>query len=247
MQGPEKDVTTAQASIICDIYSQVAAGAEIDPLPADGRTMAERRLDSLSEKGRSAREPFIFDRGCPPFDPMHKLETLGSACAMRAPKSFNQDAAARKEGGGRILLKRAGSDGMAARILKFDLESGGREIPSASLFDGRMGIKAFKEPHSCAGGVEGGHRPVKSKLQLESFSCKAEFPIRRDFIAVAYMDSLASADCRGRRRSRRRRGPAKTTGICGEPTKRSPYRSFRAISSAFSGRRLPGWPGKRRK
>jgi hypothetical protein len=44
-------------------------------------------------------------------------------------------------------------------------------------------------------GVEGGHRPVKSKLQLESFSCKTELPIRRDFFAVAYMDSLASADC----------------------------------------------------
>jgi hypothetical protein len=42
-------------------------------------------------------------------------------------------------------------------------------------------------------GVEGECRPVKSKLQLESFSCKAELPIRRDFFAVAYMDSLASA------------------------------------------------------
>jgi hypothetical protein len=153
MQGPEKDAPTAQASIICDIYKQVAVDAEIDPLPADGRTMAERRLNPLSEKGRSAREPFIFDRGYPPFDLIHKLETLGFTCAVRAPKSFNQDAAAQKEGDGRILLKRAGSDGVAARILKFDLESGGQEIPAASLFDGRMGIKAFKEPHSCAGGL----------------------------------------------------------------------------------------------
>ncbi|MDR1539732.1 MAG: hypothetical protein LBU32_17380 [Clostridiales bacterium] len=78
-------------------------------------------------------------------------------------------------------------------------------------------------------GVEGGQRPAKPKLQLESFSCKAELPIRRDFFAVAYMDSLASADCRGRRRSRRRAGSANSTSIRGEPTKRSPYRSFRAI------------------
>jgi hypothetical protein len=49
MQGPEKDVPTAQASIIRSIYSQVAADAEIDPLSADERIMVERRLDSLSE------------------------------------------------------------------------------------------------------------------------------------------------------------------------------------------------------
>ncbi|MDR1539733.1 MAG: hypothetical protein LBU32_17385 [Clostridiales bacterium] len=160
---PEKGAPSAQASIIRGICSQVAAGAEMDPLPADGRAMAERRMDPLSEKGRSAREPAVFDRGCPPFDPMHKLETLGSACAVRAPKSFSQDAAARKAGGGRILLKRAGSGGMAARILKFGLESGGREIPAASLFDGRMGMKAFKEPHSCAGGLRAGSgRPSRS-------------------------------------------------------------------------------------
>jgi hypothetical protein len=138
-QGPEKDAPTAQASIICDIYSQVVIDAEIDPLPTDGRTMAERRLDSLSGKGCSAREPFIFDRGYPPFDPMHKLESLGFTCAVRAPKNFNQDAAAQKEGDGRILLKRAGSDDMAARILKFDLESGEQEVPAANLFDERMG------------------------------------------------------------------------------------------------------------
>jgi hypothetical protein len=27
------------------------------------------------------------------------------------------------------------------------------EIPAANLFDGRMGMKAFKELHSCAGGL----------------------------------------------------------------------------------------------
>ncbi|MDR1542121.1 MAG: hypothetical protein LBU32_29915 [Clostridiales bacterium] len=43
----------------CGVYSQVAAGAGIDPFPADERAMAERRLDSLSEKGRSAREPAV--------------------------------------------------------------------------------------------------------------------------------------------------------------------------------------------
>jgi hypothetical protein len=98
--------------------------------------MAERHLDSLSEKGCSSRELIIFDWGYPSFDLIHKLETLGFTYAVRAPKNFNQDAAAQKEGGGRILLKRAGSDGMAARILKFGLKSGGQEIPAASLFDG---------------------------------------------------------------------------------------------------------------
>ncbi|MDR1540167.1 MAG: hypothetical protein LBU32_19635, partial [Clostridiales bacterium] len=82
---------------------------------------------------------------------------------------------------------------MAAKILKFDLDSGEREIPAASLFDERMRMKAFKDLYFMRWGVEGEQRPVKSKLQLESFSCKIEFPIRQDFFAVAYMDSLASA------------------------------------------------------
>ncbi|MDR1537104.1 MAG: hypothetical protein LBU32_03755 [Clostridiales bacterium] len=43
-------------------YRVSAIDAEIDPLSTDERTMAERRLDSLSEKGRSARELIIFDR-----------------------------------------------------------------------------------------------------------------------------------------------------------------------------------------
>ncbi|MDR1540973.1 MAG: transposase, partial [Clostridiales bacterium] len=109
-QGPEKDAPTAQASIIYDIYNQVVIDAEIDPLSTDERTMAERHLDSLSGKGCSARELIIFDRGYPSFDLIHKLETLGFTYVMRAPKNFNQDAAAQKEGDGRILLKRAGSD-----------------------------------------------------------------------------------------------------------------------------------------
>jgi hypothetical protein len=50
-------------------------------------------------------------------------------------------------------------------------------------------------------GVEGEHRPVKSKLQLESFSCKTELPIRQDFFAVAYIglveeDFSSAAPCR---------------------------------------------------
>jgi hypothetical protein len=45
------------------------------------------------------------------------MEKLGFTYAVRAAKNFSQDAAAQKEGGGRILLKRAGSDGMASRIL----------------------------------------------------------------------------------------------------------------------------------
>ncbi|MDR1537475.1 MAG: transposase, partial [Clostridiales bacterium] len=100
-QGPEKDAPTAQASIICDIYNQVAVDAEIDPLSTDESTMAERRLDSLSGKRCSAREPAVFDRGYPSFDLIHKLVTLGFTYVMRAPKNFNQDAAAQKEGDGR--------------------------------------------------------------------------------------------------------------------------------------------------
>jgi hypothetical protein len=84
-----KDAPTAQASIIYGIYNQVVVDAEIDPLQADGRAMAERRLDSLSEKACSARELIIFDRGCPSFDLIHKMEKLGFDYAMRAAKNFN--------------------------------------------------------------------------------------------------------------------------------------------------------------
>jgi hypothetical protein len=66
---------------------------------------------------------------------------------------------------------------MAAIILKFDIESGGREIPAANLFDGRMGIKAFKGLRSCAGGgVEGEYRPAKPKLQPEAFPARRSSP-----------------------------------------------------------------------
>ncbi|MDR1537170.1 MAG: hypothetical protein LBU32_04085 [Clostridiales bacterium] len=88
--------------------------------------MAERHLDSLSEKWRSAMEPIIFDRGYPSFELIHKLEILRFTCAVCAPKSFNRDAAAQKEGDGRILLERAGSEDMDVRILKYGPESGGK-------------------------------------------------------------------------------------------------------------------------
>ncbi|MDR1540324.1 MAG: hypothetical protein LBU32_20465 [Clostridiales bacterium] len=96
--------------------------------------MAERCLDSLSEKGRSAREPAVFDRGCPPFELIYKLENLGSACAVRIPKNFNRDAATQKEGGGRILPKRAGSEDIVARILNSALNrvGGGGSSRSSS-------------------------------------------------------------------------------------------------------------------
>ncbi|MDR1539484.1 MAG: hypothetical protein LBU32_16085 [Clostridiales bacterium] len=74
----------------------------------------------------------------------------------RALKSFSQGAVARKESGGGILPKRAGFEDMAARILKFGLESGGREIAAVNLFSGRMGEKALKGLHSMRWGASAG-------------------------------------------------------------------------------------------
>ncbi|MDR1540468.1 MAG: hypothetical protein LBU32_21205 [Clostridiales bacterium] len=54
-------------------------------MPADGRAIAERRLDQLSEKRRSAREPAVFDRGCPSFELIHRWKSwdLHMPCAPR--------------------------------------------------------------------------------------------------------------------------------------------------------------------
>jgi hypothetical protein len=71
---------------------------------------------------------------------------------MRAPKSLTRTPSRRRKGDGRILLKRAESEDMAARILKFDLESCGWEISATDLFGVCMGMKAFKSYISCVGG-----------------------------------------------------------------------------------------------
>ena len=82
---------TAQASVLYDVFNDIAIDGLIEPLSVDERTLAQKHIEALIKLMPNEKKLIIFDRGYPSFELLKQLEDAGIKYVMRVKTRFNND------------------------------------------------------------------------------------------------------------------------------------------------------------
>ena len=190
---------TAQGSMLYDIYNDLILDAKIAPLKTSERELAAQHIESLTKQKDFGKELIIFDRGYPSYDLMREVADKGITFVMRVKRNFNAKIDNMETGSSINFIIPSpykGEWGLRVRALKFELPSGETEALITTLFDKRMGIKAFRELYFKRWPVESEYDIVKNKLEIEHFSGLTDNAIKQEFYATMYMANYAACVAR---------------------------------------------------
>jgi hypothetical protein len=190
--GHGKSAVTARASVLYDIGNDIIVDAKIEPLTADGRTLAKGHVEALRGMGLDfgGRKPLvILDRGYPSKDFIKCLEDKGIRYVMRVQKGFNSRID-RISGGSQVIDL---AEGIRIRAIVFRLKSGEREALVTNLEGGEVEEGAFPELYYKRWPVETKYNQVKQKLELENFSGRLADNIRQDFYAMMTVSNMLAS------------------------------------------------------
>jgi hypothetical protein len=190
--GANASSPTAQGSIMYDILNNIVYDAFLGPLDADERTLAIKHLKTVSERLSGRKMLVIFDRGYPSFELIQILEELGITYLMRVKTKFNNAIDAQTEPDGYVQLVK-NADSLNVRVIKFKLKSGELEMLITNLYDGRLGVNAFKKLYFMRWPIETKYDIVKNKLNIENFSSRTISGVKQDFYASMYLTNAVAA------------------------------------------------------
>jgi len=190
--GKEKNVPTAQASILYDVLNDIVTHAAIGPMTDDERTLARGHLEVCKALLPDEKKLVIFDRGYPSFQLIELLETMGFKYVMRVKRTFNKDVDAQSKTDGYVWLKQ-GEERICVRVIKFLLDSGEEEVLLTNIADRRLGKSAFKKLYFMRWPIETKYDIVKNKLQIENFNTRTVEGIQQDFYATMLLANFVAA------------------------------------------------------
>ena len=190
--GKNKNVPTAQASMLYDVLNDIVVNAAINPLADDERKLAKAHLEFCKELLPDDGKLVIFDRGYPSFELIELLELMGFKYIMRVRRNFNNDIDTQTKTDGRVQLKQ-GEKRIEVRVIKFYLDSGEEEILLSNIKDKRLGKNAFKKLYFMRWPIETKYDIVKNKLQIENFNTRTIEGIQQDFYSTLLLSNFTAA------------------------------------------------------
>ena len=78
------------------------------------------------------------------------------------------------------------------RVIKFDLDSGEKEILISNIFEDSFTVSDFKKLYFKRWGIEVKYNELKNKLQIENFTGETQIAIEQDFYATLYLSNMAA-------------------------------------------------------
>jgi hypothetical protein len=185
-----RGVARATAACIYDIENDMVLTSKITRYNPNERNLAVDLIEQLKCIGMK-KELIIFDRGYPSLDLIEYLEKNSIKYLMRIPSNKFKAANEALEGD-QIVDFKIRKDIVRIRVLKFDLESGEKEVLITNLFDSELDTNDFKELYFKRWGIEVKYNEIKNKLQLENFTGDTQIVIEQDFYASIYLANLVS-------------------------------------------------------
>lgn len=183
-------VARALASCIYDIENDMILTSKIARYDDAERDLAVELIKQLKKIGMK-KELILFDRGYPSTDLISYLESNGIKYLMRVSSSFLNEVNAAKDGDQVVEIKTKKLK-TKMRVLKFDLESGEKEVLITNLTDSDLGIEDFKALYFKRWGIEVKYNEIKNKLQIENFTGDTALAVEQDFYASIYLTNLVS-------------------------------------------------------
>ena len=183
-------VARALASCIYDIENDMILASKIARYDTSERDLAIELIEQLKGIGKK-NELILFDRGYPSADLIAYLEKSEIKYLMRVSSSFFNEVNGAK-GEDQIVEVKNKKINTKIRVLKFDLESGEKEVLITNLFDEDLGIKDFKALYFKRWGIEVKYNEIKNKLQIENFTGDTPLAVEQDFYASMHLINLVA-------------------------------------------------------
>jgi hypothetical protein len=183
-------VARALASCIYDVENDMILTSKIARYDASERDLAIELIEQLKGIGKK-NELMLFDRGYPSADLISYLEKNEIKYLMRVTSSFFNEVNEAKEED-QVVEVKIKKTKTKIRVLKFDLESGEKEVLITNLFDEDLGIADFKALYFKRWGIEVKYNEIKNKLQVENFTGDTPLAVEQDFYASMHLVNLVA-------------------------------------------------------
>jgi len=205
--GPNADSprSMALASMLYDVLNQVTIDSQIAPYSDSEGDLLSKHLDKIKEG-----DLLLLDRGYPCFWLLFMLKARGIEFCVRLKdnwwlkvKEFIKSG--EKECIVTFSLPKKDRSKLAAyphmqnttitcRLIKIELENGEKEILCTSLIDTKKYLhEEFEALYHYRWNEEEAYKLLKSRIELEDFSCKTARGIKQDFFAKMFLMTLCAA------------------------------------------------------
>ena len=204
--GPKADSprSMAMASMLYDVLNQVTIDAQIAPYAASEKELLSKHLDKV-KKG----DLLLLDRGYPSFLLLFMLQAKGIEFCVRLKdnwwlkvKEFSESdekerivsfTLPKKDRSKLAAYPHIQDTAISCRLVKVELESGEIEILCTSLTDAKCYThEEFESLYHYRWNEEEAYKLLKSRIELEDFSCKTARGIKQDFHAKMFLMTLCA-------------------------------------------------------
>jgi hypothetical protein len=205
--GPNADSprSMALASMLYDVLNQITIDAQIAPYSDSEGDLLSKHLDKIKEG-----DLLLLDRGYPCFWLLFMLKARGIEFCVRLKdnwwlkvKEFTESG--EKERIVTFSLPKKDRSKLAdyphmqnttitCRLIKIELENGEKEILCTSLTDTEdYYYEEFESLYHYRWNEEEAYKLLKSRIELEDFSCKTARGIKQDFHSKMFLMTLCAA------------------------------------------------------
>lgn len=190
VKNQSTQVARARSSGLYDVENDMVLACKIGKYGSSERAFAEEMIEHLCELG-SSNDLILFDRGYPSREFIQFLDEKNIKYLMRVSTAFlNVVINAPKED--QIIEVKYKGKSIKMRVLKFDLDSGEKEILISNIFEESFTVADFKKLYFKRWGIEVKYNELKNKLQIENFTGETPIAIEQDFYATLYLSNMAA-------------------------------------------------------
>ena len=182
----------ALVSGMYDILNGIMVDVRISPCKKNERTHAAELIGSLREQPVQ-KNLIVMDRGYPPAELLHLLESEGHSYVVRCSSEFT------------VGMKLRGNDcivehrfscmkqhPLKIRVVKLPLPDGKVEILATNLFDKSFSISKLAQIYRMRWEIETNFNNIKNRLCVENFTGTNRIVILQDFYATMMLWNLAA-------------------------------------------------------
>jgi len=205
--GPNADSprSMALASMLYDVLNQITIDAQIAPYSESESDLLSKHLDKIR-----TGDLLLLDRGYPCFWLLFMLKARGIEFCVRLKdnwwlkvKEFTESG--EKERIVTFSLPKKDRSKLAdyphmqnttitCRLVKIELENGEKEILCTSLTDTQKYLhEEFESLYHYRWNEEEAYKLLKSRIELEDFSCKTARGVKQDFHSKMFLMTLCAA------------------------------------------------------
>lgn len=181
----------ALASCAFDVLNEMYLDAILAPCKTSERALAMEHIENIKQYAFD-KVLYIFDRGYPSAELIHKVVENKAYYLFRCDKSFVRSM---KLHGNDCTIQHCFTklkDEVKLRVVRFMLNDTTEEILVTNVLESELSCSEMAELYHLRWGIESSYNCAKNTIRLEDFSGISEMAVRQDFYAAMFLYNIGS-------------------------------------------------------